>query len=224
MVLILMGCEWTGKKTLSPIIAKWWTEQTGKTAKFHDHFTPPFQVQDNPTTDPRENEQVASLIPSLQEKFQRYQVEYHIRPFVHDDDLLLVNHYYGDAVYAPLYYGYGKAGEYGDRVWLARHWDHVMMEVFPDTVLVLMKASPEVVRQRRAEMPRPACPITEQDVELILDRFDEEFNNSLILRRFTLDTSSASVDETMDEFVQTIEPLLSAKDALRVLRHRALAP
>jgi hypothetical protein len=36
-----------------------------------------------------------------------------------------------------------------------------------------------------------------------------------------LDTSTASVNETMNEFVQNIEPLLSEKDALRVLRHRA---
>lgn len=225
MRLILIGCEWTGKKTLSQEIVQWWRGLTGTQAYFfHDHFTPPFEGQDNPTTDPRENEQVAVLNPWLQERFQRFQIEYHIRPFVHDDDLLVINHYYGDAVYAPLYYGYGKPGEAGDRRTLARYWDHVMLEVFPDTVLVLMKASPSTVRQRMRLNPRPKCPIKDPDVERVLDLFEEQFNSSLIsiFRRFVLDTTSASVEETMGEFVRGIEPLLSEKDSLRILRHRAL--
>jgi hypothetical protein len=217
-----MGCEWTGKKTLSHEIAQWWTEKTGSQTKFHDHFTPPFQVQDNPTTDPRENDQVAGLMPSLQEKFQRYQIEYHIRPFVHNDDLLLINHYYGDAVYAPLYYGYGGAGEFGDRRFMVRYWDREMMEVYPDTILVMMKASPEIIRQRMGAAPRPKCPIEKQDVELLLQRFQEEFDNSLLRRRFALDTSHAAVEETMEQFRCGVDPLLSDMDALRVLRHRAL--
>jgi hypothetical protein len=217
-----MGCEWTGKRTLASKIVPWWTEQTGGPAKFHDHFTPPFQVQDNPTTDQRENEQLATLLPTLQEKFQRYQIEYHLRPFVHNDDLLLINHYYGDAVYAPLYYGYGGPGVYGDRRFMARYWDNEMREVFPDTVLVMTKASLERVRQRMRQDPRPKCPITEEDVELVLSRFEEEFNSSLIRRRFALDTTDSTEDETFAEFVRGIGPLLSEKDALRILAHRAL--
>ena len=223
MRLILIGCEWTDKKTLSKKIITWWTEQTGSPTKFHDHFTPPFDVQDNPTTDPRENDQVAALIPSLQEKFQRYQIAYHIGlEFIHNDDMLAINLYYGDAVYAPLYYGYGGIGVYGDRRFMARYWDKSMLEIHPDTVLVMTKASPEVIRQRMRENPRPKCPITDQDVDLVLSRFDEEFNNSLNFRRFTLDTTEATEAETFEAFVRGIDPFVSEKDALRILRHRAL--
>jgi hypothetical protein len=133
-----------------------------------------------------------------------------------------INLHYGDAVYAPLYYGYGGPGVYGDRRFMARYWDKSMLEIYPDTVLVMIKASPEVVRQRRRENPRPRCPITDQDVELVLSRFEEEFDNSLNFRRFTLDTTDATEAETFEAFVRGIDPFVSERDALRILRHRAL--
>jgi len=222
MRLILMGCEWTGKRTLAEKICTWWKEQTGNPTKFHDHFTPPIKVQDNPTTDAaRENEQVRNLVPSLMEKFQRYQTEYHIAPFLHDDDMLAINLHYGDAVYAPLYLGYGRPGEFGDRRRNARWLDREMRELFPDTVLAMMKASPETVRRRMRVDPREGCPIIEKDVELVLSRFEEEYGYSLIVRRITLDTTNATAEESMKEFVRQMMPLLSEKDMLRILTHRA---
>jgi hypothetical protein len=223
MRLIVMGCEYTGKRTLGAEIAKWWTGLTGTQTKFHDHFTKPVRVQDNPTTIGEvENEQVANLVPSLFEKFMRYQIEYHIRPFVEDDDLFVINLGYGEAVYAPLYYGYGLPGQYGDRQFMARYWDREFRHVYPDAILVMTKASPDVVRERLRAAPRPGSPVTEENVEHILRRFEEEFNNSLILRRFMLDTSKAAVDETLQEFVRNVDPLICETDALRILRHRAV--
>lgn len=223
MRLILMGCEYTGKRTLAEKIVEWWEGRTGSTVSFHDHFTPPFNVQDNPTTDvDTENEQIANMVPSLMEKFSRYQIEYHIRPFARNHDLLAINHYYADAVYAPVYLGYGRPHEYNDRKMLARHWDKEMLEVFPDVVLVMMKASPEVVRVRMSESPRPGYPVREDEVEKVLDLFQEQYEQSIIFRRFELDTSEASEEETFDAFVGNIEPLLAEQDGLRILRHQAV--
>lgn len=222
MQLILMGAEYTGKRALAQRIVEWWQEQTGSSVSFHDHFTPPFDVQDNPTTEVEaENEQLANMVPSLLEKFQRYQIEYHIRPF-HDSDLLTINHYYGDAVYAGLYLGYGGSGDYGDRRILARHWDKEMLAVFPAVVLVLMKASAAVVSQRMASDPRPGHPVAEDDLDTVLGRFQEEFDQSLIFRRFELDTSELSGEEVFESFVQQIEPLMDERDSLRILRHRLM--
>lgn len=39
------------------------------------------------------------------------------------DDALFVNHFYADAVYAPLYYGFGKLNSFSDRRARARSWD-----------------------------------------------------------------------------------------------------
>lgn len=76
-------------------------------------------------------------------------------------------------------------------------------------VLVLMKASPEVILKRMRSNPHEKSLLQEKDVEFILARFQEEFDNSLIDRRFTLDTTSATVEETLQEFIQQIEPYLT---------------
>ena len=159
--------------------------------------------------------QILILNPGLLEHFQRYQIEYHFgRGFISEPDHWLIDWYYGEAVYAPLYYGYGRPGEYGDRRLLARHWDLQVVELMPDMVLVLMKASPEVILKRMRSNPHEKSLLQEKDVEFVLARFSEEFDNSLIDRRFTLDTTSATVEETLEEFIQQIEPYLTPKDRL----------
>ena len=94
------------------------------------------------------------------------------------------------------------------------HWDLQVVELMPDMVLVLMKASPEVILKRMRSNPHEKSLLQEKDVEFVLARFQEEFDNSLIDRRFTLDTTSATVEETLEEFRQQIEPYLTPKDRL----------
>ena len=77
------------------------------------------------------------------------------------NDLFLMDFHYGDAVYAPLYYGYGKPGMYADRRNMARSIDSEVNELYPDMVLVLVKASADAIRQRMANkhetpFPRPS--------------------------------------------------------------------
>ena len=43
-------------------------------------------------------------------------------------DLFLIDWYYSDAVYAPLYYGYGGPGQYAERRLIARSFDAEAME------------------------------------------------------------------------------------------------
>jgi hypothetical protein len=115
-------------------------------------------------------------------------------------------------------------------------WDHEVMQIAPDTVLVLMKASPEVIRQRMAAHPGrksvPSCSLPlseakgsraglqEKDVEFVLKQFDELFSGSLIRRKFTLDTSTASIEETFAEFLKKMEPHFTLIDRLRMLTRK----
>jgi hypothetical protein len=64
--------------------------------------------------------------------------------------------------------------------------------------------------------------LQEKDIEFIQDRFEEEFKASLFSRKFVLDTSSATLEETMAEFAQAIQPHLSEVDRSRILVHKAL--
>ncbi|MCZ6676406.1 MAG: hypothetical protein O7E52_04065 [Candidatus Poribacteria bacterium] len=218
MRLILVGCEYAGKTTLANEIVKWTERTMGGGRGFHDHFTIP------PSELPAEAQaEFLALSPRLKEMFQRYIIQYHLNPmFYSDPDHNLVGFHIEEAVYAPLYYGYGGKSEYAERTKLARMVENEMMDIAPDTVLILLKASAEVIIKRMRENPHPRGAVQEQDIEHVLQRFDEEYQNSLIRRRFVLDTTTATVSETLSQFVAQIEPYLSEADRLRILTHQAL--
>ena len=218
MRLIIIGCEFAGKSTLAAGI-KEWSEKTfgGLTSSFHDHFVFP-----DGEANEEEQKQLMAMVPSLKEKYQRYLINYHFNPaFYSDNDHCLVGFYYSEAVYAPLYYGYGRPGEYADRANMVRACDHEVMQIAPDTVLVLMKASPEVIRQRMASHPEHKSVLQEKDIESVLNRFDELFAGTLIRRKFTLDTSTSSIEETLAEFLKNMQPHFTQNDRLRMLTYNS---
>ena len=237
MRLIIMGCEYAGKTTLAVDISKWMIQAMGLPfVRWHNHFVVPrldqhlivFREGEDEAMAPgktaadlfteQDEEQMLSLSPLLLEQFQRHMIWRHIHPNMYrtEDDNLLINGYYADAVYAPLYYGYGQAGTFGDRRQRARVWDAELMGLAPDTVLVLVTTSAAVVRQRMQQNPRPRCILQPQDAELVLNGFQEEYDLSLINRRFTLNTTRSSEQETFRGFLRKLWPHLSQADRLRL--------
>ena len=79
-----------------------------------------------------------------------------------------------------------------------------------------------MIRKRMQESPHPAGVLQETDIEFIQGRFEEEFKASLFSRKFVLDTSTATLEETMAEFAQGIQSHLSEVDRSRILAHKAL--
>jgi len=222
MRLIIIGCEYVGKTTLAARILKWIEEKMGHPiCGWHDHFVLPFTEGPEPDAT-EEAEQVYALKPKLLEKYSRYMIEYHLNDaFYGDNHHLLINWYYGDAVYAPLYYGYGGKDQYADRQAMARGHDASLMHKAPDTVLIHMKASAETVRRRMAAEPHTRCILKgrDQDIETILQRFQEEYDRSGIRRRFELDTTNATPEETFQQFLKQMEPHMTVPDLLQLLRH-----
>jgi hypothetical protein len=225
MRLILIGCEYAGKTTLVQEIFKWLDENMGADQfgrpLLHDHFVLPFLEGEGPEAE-EEAEQVLAMKPGLLEKYSRYMIDYHFQ-FYLDNHHILTNWYYGDAVYAPLYYGYGGHDEYADRRAMARSYDAKVMNLAPDTVLVLVKASPVVIRQRMSEQRHPRCILKDRDVELVLERFEEEYKRSGIRRRFVLDTTESTPVTTLQQFLRQMEPHFSTQDRLAMLTHVRLA-
>ena len=72
------------------------------------------------------------------------------------------------------------------------------------------------------ENPHEYQVLQNKDVEHVLDRFEAEYANSLIGRRFVLDTSYVNISDTLAEFQEKIEPLLTNQDRLRMLAHSNL--
>ena len=217
MRLILVGCEYAGKTTLAEHIVDWTARTFGSSRTFHDHFSLPcneFVESDQ--------EQMLALSPTLKEMFQRYMINYHFHEaFYSDPDHNLVGFHIEEAVYAPLYYGYGGQGEYGDRATLARALDQEIMQHAPDTVLILLRARAEIIAGRMRENPHPRPVVQERDIELVLQRFEEQYRDSLIYKKFAIDTSDANPVETLEAFATQIEKHLSQSDRLRLIAHQS---
>jgi len=223
MRLIVIGCEYVGKTTLAARILQWIETNMGHPlCGWHDHFVVPFAEGPEPDAT-IEAEQIYALKPKLLEKYSRYMIEYHLNDaFYGDNHHLLINWYYGDAVYAPLYYGFGGKDQYADRQAMARGHDELVSKKGPDTVLIHMKASAEVVRKRLAAGPHVRCILQghDGDIETVLQRFQEEYDRSAIRRRFELDTTTATEEETFQAFLKQMEPHMIVPDMLQILLHR----
>ncbi len=214
MRLILVGCEYAGKTTLANQIVQWTERTFGSARTFHDHFTLPCDEFSD-----ADQEQLLALSPTLKELFQRYMMNYHFhKEFYADPDHNLVGFHIEEAVYAPLYYGYGE-GTY-TATSMARAMDKDIMEHAPDTVLILLRARLEIIAQRMQQQPHERQVVQEKDIEHVLQRFEEEYNATLIRKKFALDTSDVPVEETLGEFAAQIKKHLSQADRLRLLAHQ----
>ena len=229
MRLILVGSEYSGTTTLAEEIVKWRDKVMGPPTPlgivtYHDHFTPPWFGHWDEIPD-EDLEKYMELGPTLKEMFTRYQFAYHLSPQLYrDSDHILLGFHIEEAIYAPLYYGYGKAGEYGDRQSMARNIEKEIIEQGPETVLIHVKATADEIRRRMRESPHERNTIKEEDIEHILERFQYHYSHSILRYRFELDTTTASVEETMAEFVEKIEPLISDRDRLRMQARALLNP
>ena len=236
MRLIITGCEYTGKTSLAVKISDWMIAAFGLPfVRWHDHFVPPFL--DRHTTivselhsnsglgkkpsdefDDYDLEQVNSLRPKVLEQFQRHNIWRHVHPsgLGAETDFLVLDFYYAEAVYAPIYYGYGVKNSFSDRSARAREWDAELLKFAPDVILVLTTSSPATIKTRIASNPHLKSLVKELDVEMILERFEEEFTNSTIKRRLKIDTSDSSVKESLVEFKKAVLPYLTSHDRLRI--------
>jgi len=225
MNIYLIGCEYVGKTTLAGEIVKWAELHMGGTRHFHDHFTIP-----SSELSPEAAESYRQAHPQLKEMMQRYLLSYHISPemYAGHRDANLMGHAIEEAVYAPLYYGYGGKDSQapfrspeGQRTQMARAMEERMLERAPHTVLVLLRAEPDVIRQRMRESPdteegEPTRGVVEEeDVEHVLVRFEQEFEWSLIKNKIILDTTAASVPATLSEFLEKLTPHLTEADVHR---------
>ena len=156
---------------------------------------------------------VRALSPWLLEQHQRAMVWRHlspatstrrsgeIGPVAHS---IQVDFYYAEAVYAPLYYGYGGPGAFDDRDRRAREWDERLMAIAPETVLVHVAATAEEIERRMAAAPRADSVLKSGDAERVLRRYAEQFDASLIGRKIEIDTTGSTPEQALDELLRGI--------------------
>ena len=215
MKAILVGCEYVGKTTLAKNIAEWTDRTYGKGRGFHDHFSIP-----NKELSKEAKAHLLAAPPQLKEMFQRFMIAHHLNHgFYQGPDQSFVGFHIEEAVYAPLYYGYGgpdsgssfRSPE-GQRSRMARHVERELQRLSPDVVLILLKASPDVIVQRMKRAPHEYQVIEERDVPDLIERFDKEYNESVIEKKFLLDTTDSTPGSTLDEFLEKFDPYWSDAD------------
>ena len=248
MHLIITGCEYSGTTTLSLAIGVWGTEIFGGNTfgpnSFHDHWKLPHINNWSPPTSDQskqimakqpdtregdftrtgltdeEQQMVLNLTPKLKEMVQRYHLEYHIQPsFYKQPDHNMVGAYVEEAVYGPLYFGYGGTGQKGDRAKSVRAYEERILDKAPDTVFVLVKATPGVIRKRMENKPHVNGVVKDTDIEHVLMLFDSAYESSLLHQKITIDTSTSTIKESLAEFVDKIKPHLTEVDLQRILDH-----
>ena len=222
MRLLMTGCEYAGVRTLTRAISEW-GENTigGQMGDGHHHFRVPHLAHPPDLTE-EEQQNILALSRRVLEIFQRYNVEYHLQSsLMRAQHHIVIGMHIDEAVYAPLYYGYGREGEYAGRVVYARYVEDRINKEIPDLVHVLVKASPEVIAARMKEDPHDNGVLKEKDIELVLGRFEEEYERPKMANKITIETTSATVEESLAEFVQKVQPFLSEVDRTAILVKKA---
>ena len=230
MRLIIVGCEYAGTTTLASKVYEWSHEAMDKGFRIvHDHWKVP-HVWGHPAgasklkgMTPAERQQVMALSPRLKEATQRQNLFYHTYPPESENEhYLAVGLHIEDAIYAPLYFNYGIKGEFDvDRSVVQEIVEHNISRFSPEMTLVLVKASPEVIARRMWESPHDPSVIQEKDIDLILGRFQEEFEASRLKNKIELDTSDSTPQETLGELLKQYEPHFSHSDRVSMLVKKA---
>jgi hypothetical protein len=184
---IVVGCEYTGVTTLIEGLMDWGHER-GINHHLDDHFT----IPDRQHLAPEDRETMVNLSPALKERFQRMQLVYHIRLLHRFDHILLGGFHIEEAVYGPLYYYPGGVASE------IREYEEEMPK---NAILVHLTARPEVIQRRMETDPHEYSLIKKEDIPMLLDRFQEEFDASLIPNKLQIDTSDLAPEALLQTFL-----------------------
>lgn len=199
MRLIAVGCEYSGVTTLIEKLYAWGNSR-GIQHHLDDHFT----IPDAYHLDEEEQQGFLNMLPAIKERFQRFQIVYHVRLMHKFDHILLGGFHIEEIVYGPQYY-------YPGLNIAVREYEPDMPD---DTILVHLHAEPEVIRQRMQLEPHPHQLVPSKDVPIILEQFENEVAQSWIKRKFAIDTSDLTQTQLLETFLERSVPFLNERDML----------
>ena len=164
MRIIAIGCEYTGVTTLLAGLRDW-----GATRGVHFHMDDHFTIPDAYHLADEEQRAMLDMLPAIKERFQRFQIVYHVRLINNFQHILLGGFHLEEEVYGPLYY-------YPDlTVSDTRKYESEMPD---DAIVVHLHARPEVIAQRLEQAPHPHTLIHPDHIPMLLDRFAAEYRAS----------------------------------------------
>ena len=218
MRVILTGVEYAGKSTLATALHKWGQEAGGFSFHMDDHFT----VPDASLRTDDEKRYALSAPPAMKERFQRFQIYYHLHLLHVYDDICLVGFHSEEAVYGPRYYYPGLGGPRSNSG-LPQDYHRQIEHEFPrDTLYCLVTARPEALRERARANPHPFPLVPEGELEEVQNDFDREWGMCWLKHKFRLDTSDLAPDQLVPAFLKAAKRHLKPEDLTRLHAHNAL--
>jgi hypothetical protein len=202
MRLVLIGTEYAGKTTLVDALYAW-----GNDHGIHFHLDDHFSIPDQFFLSAEDQKAMLAMPPVIKERFQRFQIYYHIHVAADYEDCLLGGFHIEEAIYGPRY-------NYPGHAW-APYQRKVETSLPDDTILLLLSARPEIIRQRMRQAPHEYPVVPADDVEAVSKEFLQEYNASWIQRKLHIDTSDLTPEGLFTTFMQRITPALSERDLLR---------
>lgn len=206
MRLILTGCEYAGKSTLASALHAW-----GPQHGFQFHLDDHFSVPDASLRTDEERRYAAGAPPAMKERFQRFQIYYHLHLLNVYDDICLVGFHCEEAVYGPRYYypGRGLPQDYHRRI---------ETDMPRDTILCLLWAKPDVLRARQEAAPHSYPLVGPEDLAEVQGAFEREVAASWLKRKIRLDTSELTPETVLPAFLAAVKRHLRERDLLRLER------
>lgn len=187
MRIIAIGCEYSGVTALLEGLMDW-----GHERDINHHLDDHFTIPDRQHLAPEDKETMVNLSPALKERFQRMQLVYHIRLMHRFDHILLGGFHIEEAIYGPLYYYPGGVASE------IRQYEEEMPK---NAILVHLTASAEVIQRRMETDPHKYSLIKTEDIPMLLNRFQEEFDASLIPNKIQIDTSDLTPEALLQTFL-----------------------
>jgi hypothetical protein len=209
MRVIVVGCEYSGVTTLVDGLMAWGDERG-----IHHHLDDHFTIPDSQHLAPEDAAMMLNLTPLLKERFQRFQVVYHVRLLHRYEHILLGGFHIEEEIYGPLYY-YPGVPTIGVREY--------EVEMPPDTMLVHLTARPEVIRKRMQSAPHQHTLIKEGDIPMLLDLFSQKFRESWLKEKIEIDTSELTPEQLLQSFLEKSLPHLNTRDLLTRLAGKIIA-
>lgn len=200
MRVIVIGCEYSGVTTLIDGLMRWGDEQG-----IHHHLDDHFTIPDSQHLEPADAALMLQLTPLLKERFQRFQIVYHVRLLHRFEHILLGGFHIEEEIYGPHYY-YPGVPTIGVREY--------EVEMPPDTLLVHLTARPEVIRTRLHQTPHQHTLIQEADIPWLLDQFRQKYHESWIKAKIEIDTSDLTPAQLLQAFLDRSLPHLNTRDML----------
>ena len=209
MRVIVIGCEYSGVTTLIEGLMAW-GDARGIRHHLDDHFT----IPDSQNLKPEDAAVMLNLTPLLKERFQRFQIVYHVRLLHRFEHILLGGFHIEEEIYGPLYY-YPGVPTIGVREY--------EVEMPTDTLLVHLTARAEVIRQRMKDAPHLHTLIQEGDIPMLLAQFRQKYHESWIREKIEIDTSDLSPEQLLQTFLDKSLPHLNSRDLLTRLAGKLIS-